>query len=253
MEHLSHVLALKVWCGLSGPQHPRCTHHTTELPTTTQGAMGGGPHREACLHPVWTQSAVTGLLPCPISWQVSIQVQVNQYAMPVSSTLWSPSFLEDQALMTGWVIVTQAYVMSLYRSKSSVRCLFVCTRSDTIGDKTTCICGTWKSFYMQIVKWCAIQTKGLILTCFLHKYFINHKGVYVQFSFIQTCANGHIIWRWNSQPTLKWGTLCWLATFSCQLFRQQLLQNIPLFKFMNMGMVAAKSFHNIQDVLSGQH
>ncbi|XP_059425808.1 uncharacterized protein LOC132160104 [Carassius carassius] len=64
-----------------------------------------------------------------------------------------------------------------------------------------------------------------------------------------TCLVGHTVWRWSSQPTLRYGMLA--GDF-------MLARNIPisgsnyakvslLFQFMNMGMVDRSKFFTIQD------
>uniref|UniRef100_A0A671USX1 Uncharacterized LOC115574863 n=1 Tax=Sparus aurata TaxID=8175 RepID=A0A671USX1_SPAAU len=64
-----------------------------------------------------------------------------------------------------------------------------------------------------------------------------------------TCPVGHIVWRWCSQPTVKYGILAgdFMLATNILLSVSNYANVALLFSFMNMGMVDHTSFYNIQD------
>ncbi|KAM4605450.1 uncharacterized protein ACJ7VT_017694 isoform 2-T2 [Polymixia lowei] len=63
------------------------------------------------------------------------------------------------------------------------------------------------------------------------------------------CPFGHSVWRWNSQPLLKFGIQAgdFMLSSNILLSGNNYTKIALLFKFMNMGMVADEAFLNIQD------
>ncbi|KAF1384369.1 hypothetical protein PFLUV_G00117620 [Perca fluviatilis] len=64
-----------------------------------------------------------------------------------------------------------------------------------------------------------------------------------------TCPIGHIVWRWSSQPTVKYGMLAgdFMLATNILLSGSNYSKVALLLKFMNMGMVDHSSFFTIQD------
>ncbi|XP_065109929.1 uncharacterized protein [Paramisgurnus dabryanus] len=67
-----------------------------------------------------------------------------------------------------------------------------------------------------------------------------------------TCPIGHSVWRWTSQPTVKYGMLAgdFMLANNILLSGSNYAKVSLLFKFMNMGMVDRSSFFTIQDTYS---
>lgn len=65
----------------------------------------------------------------------------------------------------------------------------------------------------------------------------------------QICPNGHSLWRWNSQPVMKFGMQAgdFLLSTNILLSGNDYAKVALLFKFMNMGMVKKNTFVSIQD------
>lgn len=63
------------------------------------------------------------------------------------------------------------------------------------------------------------------------------------------CPNGHCLWRWNSQPVLKFGMQAgdFLLSTNILLSGNNYYKVALLFKFMNLGMVNPNTFFTIQD------
>ncbi|KAL0966027.1 hypothetical protein UPYG_G00289710 [Umbra pygmaea] len=63
------------------------------------------------------------------------------------------------------------------------------------------------------------------------------------------CPNGHSLWKWNSQPTLKFGMQAgdFMMATNILLSGNNYTKVALLFKFMNVGMVERSSFFKIQD------
>ncbi|XP_067304915.1 uncharacterized protein [Pseudorasbora parva] len=63
------------------------------------------------------------------------------------------------------------------------------------------------------------------------------------------CSNGHKIWKWNSQPTLKYGIQAgdFMMATNVLLSGNNYYKVSHLFKYMNMGFVGKDLFFNIQD------
>ncbi|XP_044034394.1 uncharacterized protein LOC122867536 isoform X2 [Siniperca chuatsi] len=63
------------------------------------------------------------------------------------------------------------------------------------------------------------------------------------------CPNGHSVWRWNSQPVMKFGMQAgdFLLSTNILLSGSNYAKVALLFKFMNMGMVNKNTFFSIQD------
>ncbi|KAA0722789.1 hypothetical protein E1301_Tti008711 [Triplophysa tibetana] len=63
------------------------------------------------------------------------------------------------------------------------------------------------------------------------------------------CPNGHSLWRWNSQPVVKFGMQAgdFLLSTNILLSGNNYGKVALLFKFMNMGMVNTNTFFSIQD------
>ncbi|KAK7156999.1 hypothetical protein R3I94_006910 [Phoxinus phoxinus] len=63
------------------------------------------------------------------------------------------------------------------------------------------------------------------------------------------CSFGHMVWRWNSQPTLKFGMQSgdFMLSMNVLLSGNNYRKVAMLFKFMNMGMVAESTYFRIQD------
>ncbi|CAL9689627.1 unnamed protein product [Knipowitschia caucasica] len=64
-----------------------------------------------------------------------------------------------------------------------------------------------------------------------------------------TCPVGHIVWRWGSQPYVKYGMLTgdFMLATNILLSGSNFAKVSLLFKFMNMGIVDRSSFFTIQD------
>ncbi|XP_026061558.1 uncharacterized protein LOC113045398 isoform X1 [Carassius auratus] len=64
-----------------------------------------------------------------------------------------------------------------------------------------------------------------------------------------TCLVGHTVWRWSSQPTLRYGMLAgdFMLASNILLSGSNYAKVSLLFQFMNMGMVDRSSFFTIQD------
>ena len=73
----------------------------------------------------------------------------------------------------------------------------------------------------------------------------------IKFSLIysQTCPAGHIVWRWCSQPSVKYGMMAGDFMLACNILLSgnNYAKVSLLFRFMNMGMVDPSSFFRIQD------
>ena len=67
--------------------------------------------------------------------------------------------------------------------------------------------------------------------------------------YCQTCPVGHAVWRWCSQPTVKYGMLAgdFMLASNILLSGNNYGKVSLLFQFMNMGMVDRSSFFLIQD------
>ncbi|XP_026111452.1 uncharacterized protein LOC113087934 [Carassius auratus] len=67
-----------------------------------------------------------------------------------------------------------------------------------------------------------------------------------------TCLVGHTVWRWSSQPTLRYGMLAgdFMLASNILLSGSNYSKVSLLFQFMNMGMVDRSSFFTIQDTYS---
>uniref|UniRef100_A0A667Y0C1 THAP-type domain-containing protein n=1 Tax=Myripristis murdjan TaxID=586833 RepID=A0A667Y0C1_9TELE len=63
------------------------------------------------------------------------------------------------------------------------------------------------------------------------------------------CPKGHPLWRWNSQPVMKFGMQAgdFLLSTNILLSGNNYAKVALLFKFMNMGMVNKNTFFSIQD------
>ncbi|XP_044213397.1 uncharacterized protein LOC122986283 [Thunnus albacares] len=63
------------------------------------------------------------------------------------------------------------------------------------------------------------------------------------------CPNGHSLWRWNSQPVMKFGMQAgdFLLSTNILLSGNNYAKVALLFKYMNMGMVNKNTFFSIQD------
>ncbi|XP_063051991.1 uncharacterized protein LOC134446516 [Engraulis encrasicolus] len=63
------------------------------------------------------------------------------------------------------------------------------------------------------------------------------------------CPNGHRVWRWTSQPVLKFGMQAgdFLLSTNILLSGSNYTKVALMFKFMNMGMVNPTTFFTIQD------
>ena len=116
-------------------------------------------------------------------------------------------------------------------------------------------CGTPKPFAIRIASrgTAAIITWVSLFVCKFSncfcKYWV-HSFMYVFLCVLQTCTQGHIVWKWSSQPYLNNGMLYGDFLLSCNLlFSGNNYSKIKLlFKFMNMGMVNRTTFHKIQDL-----
>lgn len=64
------------------------------------------------------------------------------------------------------------------------------------------------------------------------------------------CSTGHSLWRWNSQPLLKFGMQSgdFMLSTNILLSGNNYTKIALLLKFMNMGVVAKSTFFSIQDV-----
>ncbi|KAG5281254.1 hypothetical protein AALO_G00069120 [Alosa alosa] len=64
-----------------------------------------------------------------------------------------------------------------------------------------------------------------------------------------TCPVGHTVWRWSSQPTVRYGMLAgdFMLASNILLSGSNYAKVSLLFQFMNMGMVDRSSFFTIQD------
>ncbi|KAL0964117.1 hypothetical protein UPYG_G00319080 [Umbra pygmaea] len=76
---------------------------------------------------------------------------------------------------------------------------------------------------------------------------ITTKGIAATIEWI--CPNGHSLWRWNSQPVMKFGMQAGDFLFSTNILLSgnNYAKVALLFKFMNMGMVNRNTFFSIQD------
>ncbi|XP_076150069.1 uncharacterized protein LOC143133954 [Alosa pseudoharengus] len=76
---------------------------------------------------------------------------------------------------------------------------------------------------------------------------ITYKGTAMIAEWI--CPNGHSLWRWNSQPVMKFGMQAgdFLLSTNILLSGNNYGKVSLLFKFMNMGMVNPNTFCTIQD------
>ncbi len=65
----------------------------------------------------------------------------------------------------------------------------------------------------------------------------------------QICPNGHFLWRWNSQPKLKFGMQAgdFLLSSNILLSGNNYTKVSLLFKFMNIKMVNPNTYFTIQD------
>ncbi|XP_073711935.1 uncharacterized protein [Misgurnus anguillicaudatus] len=63
------------------------------------------------------------------------------------------------------------------------------------------------------------------------------------------CSSGHTVWKWSSQPTMKYGMLVgdFMMATNILLSGNNYAKISLLFKFMNMGMVKKPVFFKIQD------
>lgn len=68
-------------------------------------------------------------------------------------------------------------------------------------------------------------------------------------AFFQMCPRGHTVWKWASQPTLKFGMLVgdFMLSSNILLSGNNFAKISLLFKFMKMGMVVRSTFFRIQD------
>lgn len=66
---------------------------------------------------------------------------------------------------------------------------------------------------------------------------------------LQLCPFGHTLWRWNSQPMLKYGMQGggFMLAINILLSGNNYRKIAFLFRFMQMGMVAEPTFFMIQD------
>ena len=69
------------------------------------------------------------------------------------------------------------------------------------------------------------------------------------FLIFQICHQGHSVWRWNSQPTLKYGMHAgdFMLSSNSLLSGNNYGKVALLFKFMNLGIVHRTTFFKIQD------
>ena len=69
------------------------------------------------------------------------------------------------------------------------------------------------------------------------------------FLIFQICHQGHSVWRWNSQPTLKYGMHAgdFMLSSNILLSGNNYGKVALLFKFMNLGIVHRTTFFKIQD------
>ena len=67
---------------------------------------------------------------------------------------------------------------------------------------------------------------------------------------MQFCPFGHTLWRWNSQPVLKYGMQSgdFMLATNILLSGNNYRKIALLFQFMKMQMVAEGTFFRIQDV-----
>lgn len=68
-------------------------------------------------------------------------------------------------------------------------------------------------------------------------------------AFFQMCPRGHTVWKWASQPILKYGMLAgdFMLSSNILLSGNNYAKISLLLKFMNMGMVERSTFFRIQD------
>ena len=73
--------------------------------------------------------------------------------------------------------------------------------------------------------------------------------IFLSSSFSQMCPYGHTVWKWASQPKLKYGMLVgdFMLATNILLSGNNFAKISLLFKFMRMGMVDTSSFFRIQD------
>ncbi|KAM9426618.1 uncharacterized protein KZ484_020970 isoform 1-T2 [Pholidichthys leucotaenia] len=64
-----------------------------------------------------------------------------------------------------------------------------------------------------------------------------------------SCKHGHKLWKWNSQPVLKYGMQGgdFMLSMNVLLSGSNLSKVGLLFRFMNMGMVAFSTYYSVQD------
>lgn len=66
---------------------------------------------------------------------------------------------------------------------------------------------------------------------------------------LQFCSSGHSLWKWNSQPLLKFGMQSgdFMLSTNILLSGNNYTKIALLFRYMKMGMVANPTFFNIQN------
>lgn len=74
-------------------------------------------------------------------------------------------------------------------------------------------------------------------------------NIFNTFFVLQICPFGHVVWRWRSQPTLKYGLQIgdFMLATNILLSGNNYGKVALLFKFMNIGMVGKNTFFKIQD------
>ncbi|XP_059418694.1 uncharacterized protein LOC132153932 [Carassius carassius] len=105
------------------------------------------------------------------------------------------------------------------------------------------------AFVTAPVKRCtAINVTGA--TCQHHPPFlVNIKGKGTASMLEWSCADGHIVWRWVSQPLMKYGLQAgdFMLSTSILLSGNNYAKIALLFRFMNMGLFGQNYFFSIQD------
>ena len=72
---------------------------------------------------------------------------------------------------------------------------------------------------------------------------------FYSFFFSQMCPHGHTVFKWASQPTLKYGMTAgdFMLAINILLSGNNYAKISLLFRFMTMGMVTRSTFFRIQD------
>ncbi|XP_073671566.1 uncharacterized protein [Paramisgurnus dabryanus] len=123
---------------------------------------------------------------------------------------------------------------------------------DIVGAKASIVYDCLKylaAFVTPPVKRCtAINVTGA--ACQRHPPFlVNIKGKGTASMLEWSCADGHIVWRWVSQPLMKYGLQAgdFMLSTNILLSGNNYTKIVLLFRFMNMGIFGPNTFFSIQD------